>query len=67
MNRRKRDANRANAMQLRMIAKKRRNEQHICEHCGKPGGHYILIRPISLAGMISGVDDSEGFWDCPKN
>jgi ribosomal protein L32 len=60
----KRDKRRAYALDLVMRAKEIRLAQHVCEHCGKNGGHWITVRPLSLQGLVTGVDDSEGFWTC---
>lgn len=62
MNRKQRDKNRENAAYLRQRAMM----HYVCENCGERGGHWVSTRGISLAGLISGVDDQEGFWICPK-
>jgi len=66
MNRRQRDKNRQNAERLRRMVRAQELARHTCENCGEPGGHWVSIRGTSLLGMLSGHDDSEGFWTCPK-
>lgn len=66
MNRKQRDKNRANAAELERTARTRILEQHICENCGERGGHWISTRGMSLAAILTGQDDQEGFWTCPK-
>lgn len=66
MNRKQRDKNRANAAELVRVARAKMLEQHTCENCGEKGGHWISTRGMSLAAMITGRDDQEGFWTCPK-
>ena len=66
MNRKQRDSNRINAIQLKNRVRRIELAKHICENCGEHGGHWVSIRGTSLAGLISGVDDQEGFWTCPK-
>lgn len=66
MNRKQRNRNRDTARQLAAAARARILMSHICENCGDPGGHWISTRGTSLAGLISGVDDQEGFWTCQK-
>lgn len=66
MNRGQRDKNRRNAQQLAYAARQRTLMQHTCENCGEKGGHWISTRGISLAALITGQDDQEGFWTCPK-
>jgi hypothetical protein len=66
MNRKQRESNRKNARDLYAIAKSIRLSKHICEECGKPGGHWVSTRGSSLQAMITGVDDQEGFWVCDK-
>lgn len=65
MNRKQRESNRANAERLRYLARQRVLMQHTCENCGEKGGHWISTRGISLAALITGQDDQEGFWTCP--
>ena len=65
MNRAQRDQNRINAARLADAAHARELAQHTCENCGEKGGHWISTRGTSLAGLIAGVDDQEGFWTCP--
>jgi hypothetical protein len=62
MNRKQREKNRLNAGKLRSIRRQRELQDHTCENCGEPGGHWITIKPTSLAGILSGIDDQEGFW-----
>jgi ribosomal protein L32 len=59
MNATQRNNNRLNA---RLLA----NNAHTCENCGEKGRHWISTRCVSLAALITGQDDSEGFWVCPK-
>ena len=66
MNGKQRAKNRRNAQMLAAGAKARRLMQHTCENCGEKGGHWISTRGISLAALITGQDDQEGFWTCPK-
>jgi hypothetical protein len=64
MNRWQRMKNRATAKQLIDTVREIQLGQHICENCGHPGGHWRVIRGISLEAILEGRDDSEGFWDC---
>ncbi|MBE2245571.1 MAG: hypothetical protein IAE86_22665 [Burkholderiaceae bacterium] len=66
MNRRQRDANRRTAAALAAAARARVLALHTCENCGEKGGHWISTRGISFAALVTGQDDSEGFWTCPK-
>ena len=66
MNSKQRTANRANARKLAASARARVLMMHTCENCGEKGGHWISTRGISLAALITGKDDQEGFWTCPK-
>lgn len=66
MNRKQREKNRRNAQELAAGARSRVLMQHTCENCGEKGGHWISTRGISLVALITGQDDSEGFWICPK-
>lgn len=59
MNRKQRIKNRATANSLRL-------NNRICENCGERGGHWVSTRGLSLAAILTGQDDSEGFWTCPK-
>ena len=60
MNRHQRDKNRATASWLLLTL-------HACENCGEKGVvHWLCTRRLSLAAMVTGQDDSEGFWMCPK-
>lgn len=65
MNRLQRDKNRSNALRLAAAARTRDLAQHTCENCGEKGGHWISTRGCSLAALITGQDDSGGFWTCP--
>ena len=66
MNRKQRDKNRYNARVLRRKARAAVLSHHTCENCGEKGGHWVSTRGISLMAMITGVDDQQGFWICPK-
>lgn len=66
MNRKQRDSNRNNDSRLRFLVKQIKLNKHICENCGKPGGHYVYIRRPSIEGIINGIDDSVGFWNCKE-
>jgi hypothetical protein len=66
MNRTQRDKNRRNAAALASAARAKVLMGHTCENCGEKGGHWISTRGISLAALVTGLDDSEGFWRCPK-
>lgn len=59
MNAKQRMKNRRTAHWLRL-------GNNTCENCGEKGGHWVSTRGYSLQGLITGVDDSEGFWICPK-
>jgi hypothetical protein len=65
-NARQRNKNKQTAANLARQLNSIRLAKHICENCGKPGGHWISTRPTSLQGIIDGVDDQEGFWTCAK-
>ena len=67
MNKQQRNQNRQNAAQLAAAAARRvRLMAHTCENCGERGGHWISTRGTSLAAMLTGQDDQEGFWTCPN-
>jgi hypothetical protein len=66
MNRDQRNSNRRNARKLGKVARQRVLMQHTCENCGKQGGHWVLVRPTSVMGLVTRQDDQVGFWDCPK-
>jgi hypothetical protein len=66
MNKKQRNKNRENAHNLSYAFRQAQMDKHICEECGEPGGHWISTRGISLMGLITGVDDQEGFWTCAK-
>jgi hypothetical protein len=66
MNRKQRDANRRNAAALVARARAQVLARHTCENCGEKGGHWVSTRGVSLAALVAGQDDSEGFWTCPK-
>ena len=66
MNRRQRLQNLENAEHLRRIARRKKLDAHRCENCGELGGHWVSTRGTSLVGLVTGVDDQEGFWTCPK-
>lgn len=62
MNKKQRISNRTNALNLFKLAKKIRLSKHICENCGKPGGHWVQF-PQTLEDIING-HPSEGVWLC---
>lgn len=66
MNRKQREKNRRTAAALARVARAKVLEQHTCENCGEKGGHWVSTRGMSLVALITGQDDSEGFWTCPK-
>lgn len=66
MNRKQRDSNRSNAGKLARAVRAAELARHTCENCGEKGGHWISTRGLSLEAIITGQDDSEGFWTCPK-
>lgn len=66
MNRKQRDSNRLNAIQLKKLARNIELSKHTCENCGEPGGHWVITKGFSLAELLSGLDDQEGFWTCSK-
>ena len=66
MNKHQRNQNRKNAAQLSAAARQIRLMAHTCENCGERGGHWISTRGTSLEALMTGVDDQEGFWTCPK-
>ncbi len=66
MSKKQRLKNRETAKKLNQLARKIELSKHICENCGQPGGHWIVVKPSSLFAMINGIDDQEGFWTCPK-
>jgi len=66
MNKTQRNSNRANAARLAALAHQRQLMQHTCENCGEKGGHWVSTRGTSLAALLLGLDDSNGFWTCPS-
>ena len=66
MNRKQRDSNRRSAERLAHADHLHALSKHTCENCGEKGGHWISMRGISLQAVLTGQDDSEGFWTCPK-
>jgi hypothetical protein len=66
MSKKQRLKNRETAKKLNQHARNIFLSKHKCENCGEMGGHWIVVHPTSLFAMISGVDDQEGFWTCPK-
>ena len=64
MNSKQRNKNRRNARELIDLVRARQLEQHTCENCGEKGGHWIQLRGTSLEALLTGRDDSEGFWTC---
>ena len=67
MNRKQRESNRANAKKLCALVRRIELSKHNCEHCGQPGGHWVSIRGSSIAAILTGVDDQEGFYTCNKD
>lgn len=65
MNANQRAKNRRTARDLERKVRQMRNRHHICENCGEPGGHWVTVRGASLAALVTGKDDSEGYWACP--
>ena len=66
MNRNQREKNRRTSRALARVVRAKVLEQHTCENCGEKGGHWVRTRPMSIEALFTGVDDSEGFWTCPK-
>jgi hypothetical protein len=66
MNKHQRNQNRANAIVLQRKVQRAKAMLHTCENCGEKGGHWVSTRGMSLAALITGQDDQEGFWSCPK-
>lgn len=66
MNKHQRNKNRANATVLSRKVRRAKLMEHTCENCGEKGGHWVSTRGMSLAALITGEDDQEGFWICPK-
>lgn len=66
MNQKRRNRNRVTAQDLAAKVRALQLAQHTCENCGEKGGHWVSTRGVSLMAMITGQDDSEGFWTCPK-
>lgn len=59
MNKAQRNLNRKTAYLLSEM-------NHICENCCERGSHWVSTRGLSILSILSGVDDQEGFWTCPK-
>jgi len=66
VNQYKRNRNRGLARGLAAIARFKELKQHTCENCGEKGGHWVSTRGLSIAVILTGQDDQEGFWTCPK-
>lgn len=66
MNRIQRQSNRRNAWHLVAVARAKVLAEHTCENCGEKGGHWVSTRGMSVLAIITGVDDQQGFWTCPK-
>jgi hypothetical protein len=66
MNKHQRNQNRANATVLSRKVRRAKLMQYTCENCGEKGGHWVSTRGMSMAALITGQDDQEGFWICPK-
>lgn len=54
------------AQELSSDPKIARNNPSVCENCGEPGPHWISTRNLPLVALITGQDDQDGFWTCPK-
>lgn len=67
MNRTQRNSNRENAKKLGRLFRDKELAKHVCENCGKNGGHWVQTAPTSLASLIAGFDDQHGFWTCDSN
>jgi hypothetical protein len=66
MNFNQRLKNRQNAKMLARVAREKVLAAHTCENCGEKGGHWASMRGTSLQAVLTGHDDQEGFWICPK-
>jgi len=66
MNKHQRNQNRANAEVLRRKVRRAQLMQLTCPNCGENGGHWVSTQGLSLAALMTGQDDQEGFWTCPK-
>lgn len=66
MNLKQRKSNRFNAARLAHNKRTTELNNHICENCGEPGGHWISTRGMSLEAILNGTDDQTGFWTCRK-
>jgi hypothetical protein len=66
MNFNQRLKNRQNAKMLARIVREKALAAHTCENCGEKGGHWVSTRWPSLQALLTGQDDQEGFWICPK-
>lgn len=66
MNKKQRNKNRNNARMLERAVHNLKSRQHTCEECGEKGFHWVATRGTSLAAILSGVDDKQGFWICDK-
>jgi hypothetical protein len=66
MNFNQRLKNRQNAQRLATLARAKELASHTCENCGEKGGHWVSTRGTLLAVLMTGQDDQEGFWICPR-
>ena len=66
MNKVQRNNNREQATRLAVLARRQRMQAHTCENCGEKGGHWVSTRGISLAALMTGQDDQQGFWTCAR-
>ena len=64
MNKHQRNKNRNTSSMLKRAVRRKILKNHICENCGEKGGHWVSTRPTTLAGIMDGIDDQEGFWTC---
>jgi hypothetical protein len=66
MNFTQRMSNRRTASRLARVVRQKELQSHTCENCGEKGGHWVSTRGMSLAALITGQDDQEGFWTCQQ-
>lgn len=66
MNSKQRNQNRHTALMLRKLIKAKVLANHTCENCGEKGGHWIVVQGPSIEAIMTGKDDSIGFYSCQK-